>query len=176
MTSKVTITSLLPTDWSSVRAIYEEGIATGQATFETAAPDWPAWDANHRADCRLVAWLDGQLVGWAALSPISKRAVYSGVAEVSVYVAAAAQGRGVGRTLLTGLIESSEAAGVWTLQAGIFPENEASVSLHLSCGFRVVGRRERLGCHHSVWRDALLLERRSGVVGVEVDGENKPDR
>lgn len=167
MSFPLAITPLLPADWLAVRAIYEEGIATGQATFETAAPDWPAWDAGHRPDCRLTARLEGQLVGWAALSPVSKRSVYGGVAEVSIYVATAARGRGVGRALLMALIEASEAAGVWTLQAGIFPENQASMSLHSSCGFRVVGRRERLGCHQGVWRDALLLERRSGRVGVE---------
>lgn len=155
------IKPMTPADWPVVRAIYEEGIATGHATFETNTPDWTAWDAAHLPDCRLVARQDGQIIGWAALSPVSSRAVYLGVAEVSVYVAAAARGRGVGRALLTALIAASETAGVWTLQAGIFPENEASVALHLSCGFRVVGRRERLGLHHGVWRDVLLMERRS---------------
>ncbi len=154
-------------DWPVVRAIYEEGIATGYATFETSAPDWRAWDAAHLPDCRLVARQDGQVIGWAALSPVSSRAVYRGVAEVSVYVAATARGRGVGRALLAALVAASETADVWTLQAGIFPENEASVALHVSCGFRVVGRRERLGLHHGVWRDVLLLERRSRRPGVD---------
>jgi phosphinothricin acetyltransferase len=167
MTTTLSITKLLPADWPVVRAIYEEGIATGQATFETAAPEWPAWDAAHRADCRLVARQGGQIIGWAALSPVSSRCVYEGVAEVSVYIAATARRQGAGRALLAALIEASETAGIWTLQAGIFPENEASVALHQSCGFRVVGRRERLGRHHGVWRDALLLERRSSRVGVE---------
>lgn len=167
MPASITINPLQPADWPAVRAIYEEGIATGQATFETSAPDWEAWDESHRPDGRLVARQEGQIIGWAALSPVSKRSVYRGVAEVSVYVAAAARGQGVGRALLQALIEASESAGVWTLQAGIFPENEASVALHLSCGFRIVGRRERLGLHHGVWRDALFLERRSSRAGVE---------
>lgn len=166
MTDSVRINALDPADWPAVRAIYEEGIATGQATFETAAPDWPVWDAAHRPDCRLVARRNGEIVGWAALSPVSKRDVYRGVAEVSVYVAGVARGQGIGRALLVALIDASEAAGIWTLQAGIFPENEVSVSLHVACGFRVVGRRERLGRHHGVWRDALLLERRSQRIGM----------
>lgn len=159
----VAITPLTPADWPAVRAIYLEGIATGQATFETAAPEWSQWDASHRADCRLIAREGDQVLGWAALSPVSGRCVYGGVAEVSVYVAAEARGRGVGTALLRALVEASEAAGIWTLQAGIFPENEASVALHQSRGFRVVGRRERLGQLHDVWRDVLLLERRSEV-------------
>jgi L-amino acid N-acyltransferase YncA len=162
----LTITPLVNTDWEAVRAIYLEGIATGQATFETAAPDWPAWDAAHLADGRLVARHAGQVVGWAALSPVSSRCVYGGVAEVSVYVAEKARGQGVGRALLSALVEASEAAGIWTLQASMFPENEASARLHESCGFRVVGRRERIGRLHGVWRDTLLLERRSRRVGV----------
>jgi L-amino acid N-acyltransferase YncA len=148
-------------DWPDVRRIYEEGIATGDATFETSAPDWPEWDAAHHAEPRLVARSAGAMVGWAALSPVSRRAVYAGVAEVSVYVSAAARGRGVGRALLRALVAASEAHGVWTLQAGIFPENVASVRLHESCGFRAVGRRERIGRLRGRWRDVLLLERRS---------------
>jgi phosphinothricin acetyltransferase len=162
----VRVDTLTAADWPAVRAIYEEGIATRQATFETAAPEWAAWDASRLAAGRLVARRGRTVVGWAALSPVSSRAVYSGVAEVSVYVAAAARGQGVGRLLLNALVEASEAAGIWTLQAGIFPENEASVALHLGCGFRVVGRRERIACHYGVWRDALMLERRSRSVGV----------
>lgn len=161
-----TITPMRETDWPAVRAIYQEGIATGQATFETAAPEWEVWDAGHRPDCRLVARQGEQVIGWAALSPVSRRAVYRGVAEVSIYVAEAARGRGVGQALLAALIEASEAAGVWTLQASVFSENEASVALHLSWGFRVVGRRERIGLHHGVWRDTLMLERRSSKAGV----------
>lgn len=165
--SRIDIETMTATDWPAVRAVYEEGIATGQATFETTAPEWEAWDAAHRPDCRLVARQGGHLIGWAALSPVSQRAVYRGVAEVSVYVTEAARGKGVGRTLLLALIEASEGAGIWTLQAAIFPENEVSVALHLSRGFRVVGRRERLGLHFGVWRDALLLELRSSRIGVE---------
>ncbi len=157
---------LTPADWPAVRAIYEEGMATGNATFETVAPEWAAWNAARLPCCRLVARHGRRVVGWAALSAVSSRAVYSGVAEVSVYVAAAARGQGVGRLLLDGLVAASEEAGIWTLQAGIFPENEASLALHRACGFRVVGRRERLAQLHGVWRDALLLERRSGRVGV----------
>jgi L-amino acid N-acyltransferase YncA len=153
-------------DWPTVRTIYEQGVATGHATFQTVAPAWDAWDAAHLPSCRLVARLDGRVIGWAALSPVSSRAVYAGVAEVSVYVAADARGRGVGRALLQALVTTSEDDGRWTLQAGIFPENVASVHLHEQCGFRVVGRRERIGALAGVWRDVLLLERRSALVGV----------
>jgi phosphinothricin acetyltransferase len=161
----LTVEAMTAADWPAVRAIYEAGIATGDATFETAAPAWEAWDAAHRPDCRLVAWQGGQVLGWAALSPVSGRCVYAGVAEVSVYVAAAARRQGVGRTLLQALVAASEAAGIWTLQAGIFPENEASIALHKRCGFRAVGVRERLGELHGRWRDVVLMERRSDVVG-----------
>jgi phosphinothricin acetyltransferase len=153
-------------DWESVRAIYLEGVATGDATFETDAPPWESWDAGHLPGARLVARSGGEALGWAALSPVSNRCVYGGVAEVSVYVAARARGRGVGRALLAALVEASEACGVWTLQAGVLPENSASVRLHLACGFREVGRRERLGKLNGRWRDVLLLERRSDKVGL----------
>lgn len=154
-------------DWTAVAQIYADGIATGEATFETAVPTWEVWDQSHLPDCRFVARSeDGKIVGWAALSPVSGRCVYAGVAEVSVYVAPAAWGQGVGTQLLQTLVESSEAAGFWTLQAGIFPENEASVKLHEKLGFRVVGRRERLGQQHGRWRDVLFLERRSQKVGT----------
>jgi L-amino acid N-acyltransferase YncA len=162
-----TIDTLLPSDWEQVRAIYLQGIATRLATFEQGAPEWPIWDAARLPAPRLVARSDdGSLAGWAALSPVSSRCVYAGVAEVSVYIAEDQRGRGVGLALLTALIEQSEAAGVWTLQAGIFPENTASVALHHSCGFRMVGRREKLGQLDGEWRDVLLLERRSRVVGI----------
>jgi phosphinothricin acetyltransferase len=154
-------------DWPEVRRIYEEGIATGNATFESEVPSWEAWDAAHRRDCRFVAQDGGAILGWAALSPVSDRCVYGGVAEVSVYVAAAARGGGVGRALLSALIEESERWGIWTLQAGIFPENDASVSLHRKLGFREVGRRERIGRMEATWRDVLLLERRSAVAGID---------
>ena len=155
--------------WLAVRAIYAEGIATGQATFATEAPSWADWDAGHLPTCRLVATAESApaaLLGWAALSPVSGRCVYAGVAEVSVYVAAAARGQGVGKALLAALVAESEQRGLWTLQAGIFPENAASVGLHEAVGFRVVGRRERIGQMHGQWRDTLLLERRSTVVGA----------
>jgi phosphinothricin acetyltransferase len=151
-------------DWPEVAQIYEDGIATGVASFETAAPSWEAWDAAH-SDIRVVAELDGRVAGWCALSPVSDRCCYRGVAEESVYVASWAQGRGVGRALLEHVIEESEAEGIWTLQAGVFPENKPSLRLHLGCGFRLVGVRERLGEAGGVWRDVLLLERRSEVTG-----------
>ena len=154
-------------DWERVRLIYEEGIATGQATFETAAPTWETWEAGHLSIGRLVARADGVVVGWAALSPVSGRCVYAGVAEVSVYVTAVARGQGVGKALLNGLIQASENENIWTLQASMFPENSASIALHEACGFRQVGRRERIGQLDGAWRDTLLLERRSPVVGVE---------
>jgi phosphinothricin acetyltransferase len=159
---------MTPDDWPNVRAIYLEGIATGNATFETDAPSWEAWDRAHVADPRLVARdADGSVLGWAAVTPVSGRCVYAGVADLSVYVSAAARGRGVGRALLTALIQSSERAGIWTLQAGIFPENAPSLALHRACGFRDVGRRERIGKMNGVWRDVLLLERRSGSAGID---------
>ena len=153
--------------WEGVRAVYLEGLATGDATFETEAPDWGRWDASHLPGCRLVVLSGGRVAGWAALSRVSARGVYEGVAEVSVYVGREFRGRGVGRALLSTLVRESEAEGVWTLQAGVFPENAASVALHLSCGFREVGRRERVGRLGGRWRDTLLLERRSPVVGVD---------
>lgn len=153
-----------PEDWPAVRAIYEAGIATGNATFETTAPDWPAWDAAHLADHRLVARLNGRVVGWAALAPVSDRCAYAGVAEGSIYVAPEAQGRGVGRALLGAVVASAERGGIWTVQTGIFPENQTSIRLHEACGFRVVGVRERLGRLDGRWRDVLLLERRSPAI------------
>jgi phosphinothricin acetyltransferase len=160
------IRAMTAADWEAVRAIYLEGIATGNATFETSAPEWERWSAAHRADCRLVACDDTGAVGFAALSPVSARAVYAGVAEVSVYVSERARGRGVGAALLRELIRASETAGIWTLNAGIFPENTASLKLHGRCGFREVGRRERIAQHHGKWRDVVLMERRSATVGV----------
>jgi len=158
---------MTPDDYPAVARIYREGIATGQSTFNTDAPSWEEWDAGHLAHCRLVAEAGGEVLGWAALIAVSDRCVYAGVAEESVYVGEAARGRGVGRALLAGLIAASEAHGIWTLQAGIFPENAVSVELHEKLGFRVVGRRERLGRMASGrWRDVLLLERRSRTIGV----------
>jgi L-amino acid N-acyltransferase YncA len=161
----VTIRDLRPDDWPAVRTIYEQGIRSGHATFETETPAWERWDAAH-PDLRLVAELDGTVAGWAALSPASARHCYRGVGEVSVYVAEEARGAGLGRTLLEELVERSEQAGYWTLTAGVFPENEASVRLHHACGFREVGVRERLGELRGVWRDVILLERRSRLVGA----------
>lgn len=152
--------------WLSVRAIYEAGIATGNATFQTEAPSWESWDSGHLPSCRLVALANELVVGWAALSPTSPRPVYAGVCEVSVYVAPEARGQGVGRALLQAIIACSESDGRWTLQAGIFPENVGSVALHLGAGFRILGRRERVGRLRGVWRDVLLLERRSQRVGT----------
>lgn len=160
-----TIEPMSAEDWPSVRDIYLEGLSTGQATFETRAPEWEAWDTGHRPDCRLVIKVAGQVVGWAALSPVSRRQVYAGVAEVSIYLAASVRGQGLGKILLQALVEESEQAGVWTLQASIFPENVASITLHKACGFREVGYRERIAQHHGVWRNTVMVERRSGVVG-----------
>jgi L-amino acid N-acyltransferase YncA len=147
-------------DWPGVCAVYLEGIATGNATFETEAPSFDQWSNSHLAEHRLVAVRGEDVVGWAALSPVSDRCAYAGVAEVSVYVAEPARGESVGSKLLETLIASADGAGIWTIQTGIFPENAASVQLHLRCGFRVVGTRELLGQLHGRWRDVLLLERR----------------
>jgi L-amino acid N-acyltransferase YncA len=152
-------------DWPAVERIYAAGIATGDATFETEPPAWEAFDAGRLAAHRLVAERDGRVVGWAAVSGVSERCVYGGVVEHSVYVDPAHAGQGVGTALLQALIASTEAAGIWTIQTGIFPENTASLALHERSGFRVVGRRERLGRHFGRWRDVVLLERRSGAIG-----------
>jgi phosphinothricin acetyltransferase len=152
--------------WPEVLRIYREGIATGNATFEVEAPSWEKWDGSHLPNCRLIAQEESKILGWAALSPVSSRRVYAGVVEVSAYVAKAARGKGIGKSLLSALIESSEDCGVWTLQAGIFPENTASITLHKSLGFREVGRRERIGKMGDAWRDVVLLERRSAKVGI----------
>ncbi len=152
--------------WEEVCAVYLEGLATGDATFETEAPDWSRWDASHLPCCRLVALADGRVAGWAALGRVSAREVYAGVAEVSVYVGDGFRGAGVGRALLSALVGESEAEGIWTLQASVFPENAATVALHRSCGFREVGRRVRVGRLGGRWRDTVLLERRSETVGV----------
>lgn len=161
----VTVTPMRAEDWPQVRDIYLEGIATGHATFETDAPDYEAWDAAHAQECRFVARSGPAVLGWAALSRISGRSVYQGVAEVSVYVRSNVRGQGMGSLLMRYLIGASERLGFWTLQAGIFPENGASLNLHRNFGFRVVGRRERLGSLKGRWRDVMLLERRSRVAG-----------
>ena len=153
-------------DWPAVEAIYAAGIATGDATFESGTPSWADWDRGHLATARLVARRGREVVGWAALSPVSNRGVYRGVAELSVYVSPAQARQGIGRALLDALVSQSEAAGIWTLQTGVFPENSASLALHATCGFRVVGTRERIGAMRGRWRDVVLLERRSLVAGV----------
>jgi phosphinothricin acetyltransferase len=155
---------LRPDDWAAVARIYADGIATGTATFETELPSWEAFDAARLPDHRFVAELDGRVVGWVAVSRVSARAVYAGVVEHSVYVDPAVQGRGVGRALLERLIASTEAAGIWTIQSGVFPENVPSLRLHERVGFEIVGRRRRLARLHGVWRDVLFLERRSPIV------------
>ena len=161
-----TVDKMKKEDWSAVQSTYQEGIATGNATFETEVPEWEKWDNNHLRDCRLVARAKGQVVGWVALSPVSNRCIYSGVAEVSLYVKASARAQGIGKALLQAVIKESEEAGIWTLQGGSFPENIASIALQKACGFREVGRRERIGQMDGVWRDVILMERRSKVVGV----------
>jgi L-amino acid N-acyltransferase YncA len=161
----VSVRELRSDDWPAVRAIYEDGIRGGDATFETEPPSWESWDAAH-PELRLVAERDGEVVAWAALSPSSARHCYRGVGDVSVYVAADARGAGLGRMLLERLVELSEQADYWTLTAGVFPENEASLRLHRACGFREVGTRERLGESGGIWRDVVLLERRSTLIGM----------
>jgi L-amino acid N-acyltransferase YncA len=161
----VDVRDLRPSDWPEVARIFVEGIATGNATFETEVPSWEAWDAAHLPEDRLVAERDGRVVGWTALAPVSSRCCYAGVAEVSAYVAEWARGQGVGAELMAALVESSERAGIWTLETGVFPENDPSLALLRRFGFRVVGVRERIGQMHGLWRDVVFLERRSEVVG-----------
>jgi len=168
------IDTMQPDDWEQVRQIYLEGLATGNCSFELDAPTWERWDAAHHQHSRLVARHDGRVIAWAALSPTSQRPCYAGVAEASLYVAAAARGQGVGKRLFQDLIESSERHGIWTLVGATFPENAASIRLQLSCGFRIVGRRERIAQHHGVWRDTVVTERRSKIVGAEDSPREAP--
>jgi len=158
------IVPMTAADWLAVREIYAQGIATGNATFEENAPEFEVWDRGHLTACRLISRDGDDVAGWAALSPVSGRCVYAGVAEVSVYVGEVARGRGIGLKLLNALVEESEKHGIWTLQAGIFPENEASIAIHQKAGFRIVGTREKLGSMKGRWRDVVLMERRSKVV------------
>lgn len=158
---------MVPADWPVISKIYAEGIATGIATFEKEVPAYPTWDHAHLKLCRLVATKGKKVLGWAALSPVSSRCVYGGVAEVSVYVAKKSRGLGVGKLLLEELIQQSEKEGLWTLQSGIFPENEASIKLHGQVGFRFIGKRERVGKLDGVWKDNLLFERRSKIIGID---------
>jgi len=161
------IKTMLDSDWNSVKQIYQEGIATGNATFETEVPSWQEWNDSHLPQPRLVARSGSEIVGWAAVSPVSERCVYGGVAEVSVYVSTSEAGKGLGTLLLNQLIIDSESVGIWTLQAGMFPENKASLIIHEKCGFRTLGVRQNLGKMNGVWRDVVVMERRSDVVGVE---------
>jgi L-amino acid N-acyltransferase YncA len=160
----VELRRLEPDDWPAVAEIYWDGMRDGLATFETEVPAWEAWDGGHMHNHRLVAEILGEVAGFAALAPVSKRRCYVGVAENTVYVAREARGLGIGRTLLDALIAGAEAAGIWTIQTSVFPENRASLALHLRCGFRVVGTRERIGRRDGVWRDTVFLERRSEVI------------
>lgn len=160
------VRAMNPSDWDAVSRIYEEGIKTGFATFETSIPSYESWNAAHMTSCRIVATEDENVLGWAALSPVSSRCVYGGVAEVSVYIAANSRGKGAGKLLMNSLIKESEADGIWTLQSGIFPENEGSIRLHEKVGFRFIGKRERVGKLNNEWKDNLLFERRSKTVGI----------
>ena len=163
----MTIQDLTEAHWPAVKSIYEAGMATGNATFETQAPAWEAWGNAHLGHSRLVAVDDtGTVLGWAALSPVSGRCVNDGVAENSIYIAAEARGQGGGQQLLAALIAASEAHGIWTLQAGTFPKNTASIGLHTQAGFRMIGHREQIGQHHGAWRNTVQMERRSPTVGV----------
>jgi phosphinothricin acetyltransferase len=162
---KFSIEPMKSADWPAVREIYSEGIATGDATFETEPPDQDEWNRSHLEKCRLVVRDGGSVLGWAALSPVTDRCAYRGVAEISIYIRESARGRGVGTALLRSLVEESERQGIWTVQAGIFPENDSSIRLHEACGFRRVGIRKKLGKLGGVWRDVMLMERRSEVVG-----------
>ena len=166
MNQEGSVDEMTAKDWEMVRTIYQEGLDTGNASFETDAPPWEEWDRRHHKECRLVYRLGNEVLGWAALSPTSARHVYRGVAEVSIYVKEGQHGKGLGRRLLMSLIECSEEKGFWTLQGGIFPENTVSIKLHEKCGFRLVGRREKVGKHFGVWRDTVILERRSRKVGL----------
>jgi len=152
--------------WESVKKIYTEGILTGNATFQSSVPSWQEWDDAHVKNSRLVAVENDVVLGWAALTPVSGRCVYAGVGEVSVYISDHSKGKGIGKKLLNALLEESEKNNFWTLQAGIFPENTASIKIHEDCGFRIIGRREKIGQMNGIWRDTLLLERRSNTVGI----------
>ena len=162
----IKLEKMQPADWHFVKQIYEEGISTSNATFQTSAPEWDEWNSSHLAHSRVVAKEGDNILGWAALTPVSGRCVYAGVAEVSVYVSDKARGKGLGKQLLQKLIEESEANNLWTLQAGIFPENIPSIKIHEDCGFRIIGKRERIGMMNGIWRDTVLLEKRSNKVGV----------
>ncbi len=162
----IEIRNMTSNDWKDVARIYDMGIATGHATFETETPSWEAWNNSHIKECRLIATENNQIVGWAALSAVSSRCVYGGVAEVSLYVDTGCTGKGIGTKLLKSMIEESEQEGFWTLQSGIFPENIASLNIHKKLGFRIIGIKEKIGKMNGMWRDNTLLERRSKIVGI----------
>lgn len=163
----ITFSTLLPEHWPAVRSIYEEGIKTGNATFQQSAPEWEEWNSSHLEHSRIIAFLDNEVAGWAALTPVSGRCVYAGVGEVSVYVAEKFRGQKIGTALLKELINQSESNNIWTLQAGIFSENKGSIKIHEENGFRTVGYREKIGQMNGVWRDTVLMERRSPVIGIK---------
>ena len=162
----IKIKKMKASDWKAVAEIYSEGIASGIATFETDTPSYDSWNAAHMSICRLVAIDNKVVLGWAALSPVSSRCVYGGIGEVSIYVGKDNRGKGIGKLLMEALITQSEAAGLWSLQSGIFPENESSIELHKKVSFRYIGKRERIGKLKGVWKDNLLFERRSDTVGI----------
>lgn len=166
MKAKIRYRTMVRSDWDAVSSIYEEGIATGFATFETKVPTYESWNATHMSSCRLVAIQNENILGWAALSPVSNRCVYGGIAEVSVYIAKNSRGMGVGKLLMKTLISESESEGLWTLQSGIFPENKGSIELHKKMEFRYIGKRERVGKLDGIWKDNVLFERRSKIVGI----------
>lgn len=166
MNNQLIIRPMAPTDWEAVARIYKEGIDTGFATFETEIPTYESWDSAHMDSCRLIAAKNGAVAGWAALSPVSSRCVYGGIGEVSIYIDRDSRGKGVGRLLMEALIRASEAEGLWTIQSGIFPDNEGSIALHRKMGFRYIGKREKVGQLHGIWKDNLLFERRSTIIGI----------
>jgi phosphinothricin acetyltransferase len=163
---EIIFSPLLAEHWPAVKKIYEEGLKTGNATFQQSSPEWEEWDSSHVAHSRIIAVVDGEVAGWAALTPVSGRCVYAGVGEVSVYVAEKFRGKKIGQALLNELIKQSEANNIWTLQAGIFPENTGSIKIHEANGFRMVGYREKIGKMNGTWRDTVLMERRSRLTGV----------
>ena len=165
--SEIIMRPMLATDWNSVANIYKEGIETGVATFETNVPSFDVWNKAHMTTCRFVAEKNDEILGWVALSPVSSRCVYGGVAEISVYISATSRGKGLGKLLLEHVIDTSEKEGIWTLQSGVFPTNHGSIKIHKSTGFRMIGTRERVGKLHGKWIDNILFERRSKVVGVD---------
>lgn len=163
----ITFSPLLPDHWQAVRDIYTEGIRTGNATFQQSAPEWDEWNNSHLTHSRIVALVNNEVAGWAALTPVSGRCVYAGVGEVSVYVAEKFRGQRIGNALLQELIQQSESNNIWTLQAGIFSENKGSIKIHEANGFRTVGYREKIGQMNGVWRDTVLMERRSKIIGAD---------